>query len=205
MQLSMRMEYGGYAMDIWPFVMLAMLGWVGLRWWRNRSWPDALCALIFGVYGLYLLDVVFFPIWFDGSLADASRQISLTENINLIPFNFGQRRTFSTELPGLLLNIALTIPFGFGLPFIKGRHVRRIWLWALGLGFMLETVQLLISLGLGYAYRQIDINDVLMNVLGVLLGYGAFRVFAALYVRLIKRLDQPPTGLIGHVYKVAQR
>lgn len=205
MRLSMRVEYGGYAIDIWPLVALVMLIWVGLRWQQNRSWPDTLCSLIFGVYGMYLLDAVFFPLWVDGGIAESGRQFPLTDGIKLIPFDFSPYGTLSMALPGLLLNVALTIPFGFGLPFIKRSCVGRVWLWALGLGLVLEGAQLLISLALGYAYRQIDIDDVLMNALGVLLGYGAFLAFSALYVRLIQRLDEPPTGLISHIYEVARR
>ena len=48
----------------------------------------------------------------------------------------------------------------------------------------LETAQLGVSLLIGAAYRSVDINDVLLNAAGVLLGYALFRGCAWGYARL---------------------
>lgn len=47
-----------------------------------------------------------------------------------------------------------------------------------GLAFSvaIELAQLAVSVGLGYAYRVSDIDDVILNVAGVLLGYTAYRL-----------------------------
>jgi glycopeptide antibiotics resistance protein len=54
---------------------------------------------------------------------------------------------------------------------------RRWWRTALAgltLSASVELSQLAVSLLLGYWYRMSDVDDVLLNVAGVLLGYGLF-------------------------------
>jgi glycopeptide antibiotics resistance protein len=75
----------------------------------------------------------------------------------------------------------LTVPFGFGAGLIFRMPAKRIPWLAAAAGLSLETAQLAISLLIGAVYRGIDINDVMLNALGVLIGYSVFRVFAWLY------------------------
>jgi glycopeptide antibiotics resistance protein len=42
----------------------------------------------------------------------------------------------------------------------------------------------MVSLGIGGAYRGVDINDVLLNAAGVLLGYAFFRTLSGLFSAL---------------------
>ena len=57
----------------------------------------------------------------------------------------------------------------------------------LGLSAAIELGQLAISLHLGYGYRAADVDDVILNTLGTLIGLGVF-VITSTTVRLIKRL-----------------
>ena len=125
-------------------------------------------------------------------------------SINLIPFYFGRFASLEGTLPGVVLNIILTMPFGFGinfLTFIKPRNF--LWLSVL-VGLAIETAQLIISLCLGYAYRVIDINDVICNAVGVLIGYGLFRLFAGAYVWMNRRFKLKPAGLFGYLLEICQ-
>lgn len=76
----------------------------------------------------------------------------------------------------MLGNIAAFIPFGILLPMI----VRTRWSFAfvaiaaLGLSAAIELGQLAISVWLGYAYRSTDIDDIILNTLGALVGYLGF-------------------------------
>lgn len=42
----------------------------------------------------------------------------------------------------------------------------------LGIGVVIEAVQGLLNLLLGYTYRTVDINDIIFNFTGALLGWG---------------------------------
>jgi glycopeptide antibiotics resistance protein len=64
---------------------------------------------------------------------------------------------------------------------VKGRQLP--WL-ALAVGFSTELTQLATCLILGVNYRSVDINDTLLNALGVLIGYGIFRGLAIFYFAL---------------------
>lgn len=199
----MRIVFSGFAVGIWPLFIIILIALLALLRYRKYSVFYLACFFIFGMYLLYILDKIFFPIQISGEYVDALRQQPFISDINLNPFYFGRSGTLQTALPGLLMNIVLTIPFGFGINFIRQIKAKRfVWL-APSVGLVFEGTQLLISLLLRYPYRQIDINDVLMNALGVLIGYALFRLFAWLYVWVTHRLDIAHVGLGAYIYDIA--
>jgi glycopeptide antibiotics resistance protein len=82
-------------------------------------------------------------------------------------------------------NILLTIPLGFGIGYFRKPGFLKIWLWALGTGIALEGIQLLTKL-VFVSYRVVDINDAIMNALGVLIGYGLFLFCRKFFTRMEK-------------------
>jgi glycopeptide antibiotics resistance protein len=89
---------------------------------------------------------------------------SLGLSINLVPFH-------GAPASQCLLNILLFVPFGFLLPLVFQRHswtAGRVFLIVFGLTLAVELSQLAMRV----SYRIFDINDLLMNVLGGMLGYG---------------------------------
>ncbi|PRX39592.1 VanZ like protein [Planifilum fimeticola] len=75
-------------------------------------------------------------------------------------------------------NIALGIPFGFGLPFLVESDFRSILRRGLFFTLSIELVQLVISLSYGFPYRTVDINDVMLNLSGVMIGFALFCFFS---------------------------
>ena len=73
-------------------------------------------------------------------------------------------------------NVLTLAPFGFLLPFAAPRLAswRRMALAALLFPLAIELSQLAVSLALGYSYRVAEVDDVLLNFVGVLLGYALF-------------------------------
>ncbi|MFD7525747.1 VanZ family protein [Paenibacillus chitinolyticus] len=51
-------------------------------------------------------------------------------------------------------------------------------------GVAIEGAQLVLSLLIRAGYRTVDVNDVLLNFIGVLLGYGCYHLFAAIVRRI---------------------
>lgn len=175
----MEIDYNGSITPLWPVAGIILVLLVGVMWRRKHALAYLFCFFVFGVYVLFAVDRVFFPIRI-GELYVAARVTpeQFLWAINLIPFKFD----FS-ELPNIVLrqifqNILLTVPFGFGINFVASVRGRRILWLALAVGLGIEAVQLVIGLVIGYPYRIIDINDVLLNGLGVLIGYGIFQVCA---------------------------
>ncbi|PKN92908.1 MAG: hypothetical protein CVU44_12825 [Chloroflexi bacterium HGW-Chloroflexi-6] len=99
--------------------------------------------------------------------------------LNLIPFYFGG----CWELPnacrqGIIANILMTIPFGVLYPLLRLLPAQHVPLLALAVGFSTESAQLLTMLLLGSNYRTVDINDTILNTLGVMLGLCSAQVSA---------------------------
>lgn len=94
-------------------------------------------------------------------------------NINLVPLGDGFQLSF-------ILNIFLFIPLGFLCPLLSKtfERARNIFLIGLGFSLFIEIAQLFTL------YRATDINDLLTNVIGTMLGYLCFRVIAKL--RIVK-------------------
>lgn len=165
---------------------------------RGRGWAGLFFAALFGLYLLVVIKTAIFPIHVPPAGEAGSEPF--VPNINLVPFYSAcwPGRLCLTEMIG---NVLLTLPFGFLLPFVarfRARHI--LWLGPL-VGMVLEGTQLILSLVLRSAFRAVDINDVLLNTLGVWLGYGLFLLFAWLY----RLLERPLHGLLAHLSEVTHK
>lgn len=70
-------------------------------------------------------------------------------------------------------NIALLVPLGFLLPFVYQNITwRKNLVFAVAAGLAIETMQTVLRVGI------FDIDDVILNALGVMLGYWAFIILA---------------------------
>ena len=173
------------------FIFLSFL----LKQRRNSIY--LLCFCLCFCYLLLVLDITFFPIqapqnW-PGNVTSQNAQWILS-HVNLIPFSFGNLFTANASTIFLQLagNILVTIPFGFGLALLARISVRRaLWL-ALFAGIALEGTQLVIELlGLIAAYgHSIDINDMLLNTAGVLVGYSIASLFTRMKPEWIQQIHR---------------
>jgi glycopeptide antibiotics resistance protein len=124
--------------------------------------------------------------------------------VNLVPFSFGGGVPSFYANASMFLNLVMTAPLGFGLNLLKTIRLTRMVLIALLVGLGFELAQLVLTLYAASPTRGIDITDVILNGLGVLMGYGLFRVFARLYVGVIGRLQVKPKGLFAYLYEVSR-
>jgi glycopeptide antibiotics resistance protein len=78
------------------------------------------------------------------------------------------------DLKTSFLNILLFVPFGFDLPFITNFRMRKIItigaLFSIGIEFLQFTTGYLAKI----TFRIADINDVIFNTVGVVVGYILF-------------------------------
>lgn len=93
-------------------------------------------------------------------------------------------------------NVLTLAPFGFLLPFSAPRVATwpRVAAAALLFPLAIELSQLAVSMAIGYSYRATEVDDVLLNFAGVLLG---FAVFAAVRGRV-----SLPRETRGHLERV---
>lgn len=113
----------------------------------------------------------------------AVRRLSLTYQINIYPFRnitmFFQDVFSIYFLKNVLGNILLFIPMGFALPLLwkKWQSFLRIFLVAFFFPLFIEMGQLFFS-------RYIDIDDVFLNLLGILAGYGIYKIVLYLFPKI---------------------
>jgi glycopeptide antibiotics resistance protein len=192
-----------------PYPLLVGLGTLlvllfHLRW-RKKSISYIFFFSFFWMYMLMVAGMTLFPIPLDIGVRTPLQGI--LGRMNLRPLYFGGLFSLHTHviLQQIIGNILLTIPFGFGINFlmrIKARHFP--WV-AVGTGMAIEISQLAVSLGIGAAYRGVDINDVLLNAVGALIGYVLFRAFGFLYLALVQYPRKKPNSLYSYIYWVARR
>ena len=137
-----------------------------------HNWKQS--ALYF-LFALYLAAVYYF------TGLPTVQFITFDVNLNLIP-----RDLFTKELVLSLLNVSMFVPLGFFLPLLwrKYRNLRSTALFGLGMTMAIELLQLL-------TYRATDVNDILTNFSGALLGYGVFNLFRTCTVGSKRPRDIP--------------
>lgn len=133
------------------------------------------------------------------------RQRPILSSVNLVPFYFGQYVLTARGLTSYTHNVLLTMPFGFGLNFIRRVRFKTLFKISVIIGLGIEFIQLIISLLLRFPYRVVDINDSLFNIIGVLIGYGLFRVFERMYLGITQRLKLAYKGLWLYIYDIVSQ
>lgn len=157
-----------------PFVLVSALWAAGRR--RDRPlprsvWPAAAVLAVYAAGICYCTGA--------GTLYDLLRYgLDLQPSqLNLIPFS----RTIDWVAYGL--NVVLFLPFGFLAPLFcedmaKGR---RVLAGGFALSLLVELSQLLNN-------RSTDVDDLLLNTLGALAGWGLYRLWARVAPRCRTRL-----------------
>lgn len=87
--------------------------------------------------------------------------------VNLIPFQDFSR----SNLLGMILNVVMFMPLGFLLPVYFERY--RQWARTLAAGFLTSVTVELIQL---FTFRATDVDDLLMNTLGAVVGFLAAKL-----------------------------
>jgi glycopeptide antibiotics resistance protein len=129
------------------------------------------CVYLLLVIGLTIFPI---PIFTDLSGLQVSDQIALVfSRINWVPFyNWGSFNGRS-QLFEIVNNILLTIPFGILINFFVKLNWKNILWVSIASGLVIETSQFIMSLFFG-PYRTVDINDVILNTMGSLIGFLIF-------------------------------
>ena len=99
------------------------------------------------------------------------------KSMNLIPLIILTSQDIETSL----LNILLLMPFGFGLPFITNFRMKKIIVMGALFSILIEFLQLITGFMAKITFRIADVNDVIFNTVGVVIGYILFIGFMHLY------------------------
>lgn len=120
-----------------------------------------------GIQLFFCLLMAIFTITGIPGIFDLGRDVPGKFEISWIPFQWGEGGWVSQ-----VLNIVLFTPVGFLLPALweSYKKLRKTVLTGLFLSCLIEVSQL-------FNFRTTDVNDLLMNTLGTLVGYGIYMLF----------------------------
>ncbi|NLY09164.1 MAG: VanZ family protein [Tissierellia bacterium] len=118
--------------------------------------------VLFLIYIVLVYDITGAGTWFELKITGVSFE---SNQLNLIPF--------SRDINNLayFLNVVMFMPFGFLLPFILNNRLSFLKMTFLGLSF-----STLIELSQLTNYRHTDVDDLIMNTIGAIIGYIFYRL-----------------------------
>ena len=133
-------------------------------------------SIIIGLLIMYLtlaLSVTLFPIPFQEMYDSGYTH-------NFIPFksivssiNAGIRPFVSSVLG----NVVLTMPFGFLMTIlVKNKSFKNALIFIISFSVIIEALQFCIGLWIGYWYRNVDVDDLILNTIGGIIGWGIYRI-----------------------------
>ncbi|MGM1065560.1 VanZ family protein [Saccharothrix sp. Mg75] len=156
------------ALALWGAVLVTRAvrgrpGWTG----RRLVVRAAVAAYVAGV-----AHVTLFPI--DVQSGPYADRTAWYEQVNPVPL-------LTADAPSFALNVVMLVPFGVLLPLVSARAASAGRVAALSLAFSasIEVAQLLVYV-LARSGRSVDVNDLLANTLGGVLGYLLVRSLPAL-------------------------
>ena len=109
------------------------------------------------------------------------------KSVNLVLFDsiklMWESGSYWLILKNIIGNILLFMPLGFLMPCVsrKGRSVLIVGLIGFSTSTVIELLQYFV------AHRIFDIYDILLNALGAIVGYVAFRIILGTYRKIKKR------------------
>lgn len=134
-------------------------------------------SCIFIVYLTAVAIVTLFPIIIDEKV----QYFGNSTWYNIIPFKTIiqtlQYGITTTAIAQILGNILMSVPFGvFVMLFLRNPKWWKMLLFALLLTVGIELLQMIIGLAINNMYRTVDIDDIILNVIGTYLGYGIYKI-----------------------------
>lgn len=206
-------EYGYYGIT-WGLMLCAItVPLLALAQKAFRARLRIYWLLVCAAVTLYLTGIFAFTMM---PLSTAADVLCSTKGAQLIPFaSFASAAKATSQLPllakltnfsvlQLIFNVIMFIPWGFMARAIFKRKVGVAAATAFGASLLIETTQLTGFWGYYHcAYRIFDVDDLITNTLGGLLG----ALLAALWVRLRRRPENPlrTPKLFSHLPSLADQ
>ena len=164
-----------YLLSALGLFLLALI--LYLKFAKKKSAFYLFFFIIMYVYLCYVVYLTQFPIYATEGMKIAFGGQNVWREMNLVPLK-SIIINFSVDS---VLNILLTIPFGFALPFLFKITWRNTTLAGICIGTLIELGQLISALIVGFTIRHINIDDVILNLAGTIIGYVVFLIFKKVF------------------------
>lgn len=149
------------ATHILPFLAVLVF------WKREKPLPTPVRYVLPVLFAFYVTGV--FHVTGAGTLWDGLRLPADAYFTRINPFPFAN----DIDPVGYGLNVVMFLPFGFLIPLMspENRKLSRVALGGFGFSLLIEVSQIL-------SLRGTDIDDLILNTLGAVLGWLCFRLWA---------------------------
>lgn len=148
------------------------------RGWTIAGW------LLFYLYIAVLVYYLFFSEKYGRDLIsdDYRYNLELLKEIKRFLIHW-DKLGFKSVAINILGNIAAFMPFGFMLPLLSKKYRSFIYVTLLSILFSLviEALQMIMKVGI------FDVDDILLNSLGGVLGYAFYGIYHRICIKLFKR------------------
>ena len=150
--------------DNWPVITIFLVTMITLRvfYFRNHRQKVSIYREFFNILAIIYIFLMFQLL--------TKVELNSGSGMNLIPFKEIMRYEFGSRLfiTNVLGNIVIFIPFGFFVAdYVKAKNVGPALIISTIVSVTVEFVQLNIG-------RSFDIDDIILNVIGGLIGYYLF-------------------------------
>ena len=160
--------------NIWPMLIVFIVAVSLIRIFYLKSHHE---RFIFHKEFIYLITVIY--IWLLFEILTMT-EINSNSGMNIVPFSEILRYKFGTKLfyYNVFGNIIIFIPFGYLIgKYVKPKSIVPVLITTMITSTVVEFVQLKIG-------RSFDIDDILLNLIGGILGYLLYKLFTRIYKKL---------------------
>jgi glycopeptide antibiotics resistance protein len=167
--------------QVFDLLLILFFGlvWTGIALYFYFSKKKSLTYLLFfSLFFIYLYKVLDYTLFQFQSLLILKhfmpnlmlRGQEAGKTINLIPLMTLTAQDLSTSL----LNILLFVPFGFLFPIVSKFRMKKTIIIGVLFSITIELLQLVTGILEKVTFRIADVNDVIFNTLGAVIGYTLF-------------------------------
>ena len=164
--------------ELFDFIILFILYiFIFFKKWQAKGKDVLVINTLMYIYLSFVLYFTLMPIFtsLPNIFIFTSRTINLTPFIDVIE----SKGDFIRQV---VLNVVMTIPFGFLLPHIRNLKINFIKtiFYTFSLSLIIEILQPIIN-----SYRSTDITDLITNTLGGVIGYVFYLIFKPLTNKIL--------------------
>ncbi len=181
---------------------------------RGRSsFVHTFVALTLAAYAIVVLALTLFPLPTSGRYIADTRANGFGPLMNTVPLRTIRKAVASGSSTAALQvvgNALMLAPLAMLLPMLRPRLARwrRIIPICFAVSCAIELVQLSVSLAMGIHYKSFDVDDILLNTVGGVVGFGAF-LLGRRIVRVVRRptphSDGGPVGRFSDATDIVAR
>lgn len=186
-------NFTGYAIILYIIFLFSSLIYAIKH---KKTLLEFICTNLFVIFILFVISITLFPMPVQPKLLLNFRQHGYDTKNNFVPFSsiyhIISRNDFSISLRQVGGNFCMLIPLGIYAPFyFKGMNkFKNFLLLAFLFSAGIEFLQFLIGAILQFNYRSVDVDDIILNVSGAMVGYIIYIIIKPFYYKILTKMKQ---------------